>query len=274
MKDFDIFLEHAHNPGLHISTSSAHCCLNFPMHYHPKMELVYCHSGSFQLYLDKNTYQVQPGMLAIISPLAVHGFSSSEVSRQTVLHIPEELRLQTETVSAFSPRYTGYLFDGTSPELHEVVEHIAGYMEQGDSQVASYYAMILLTLCSRQIQSGTDMCCVSESSIHPLLQEILSYIQNHYKEPLTLDILSDKFSIGKSALSRILNTGLQTSLPELLNKFRMLEAGHLISHTQLPITRIAVDVGYGSLCSFNRNFQKHFGVSPREYRKQKSGIFD
>ena len=54
------------------------------MHYHPHLELLYCHKGEFLLHLDKYTYTLREGCFAIISPMAVHCVSC--ISKQMLYH--------------------------------------------------------------------------------------------------------------------------------------------------------------------------------------------
>lgn len=272
MKSFDIFLEFAESlQQLNVSqrTDTQLC---YPMHYHPQMELLYCQDGDFDLHLDKFTYKMEKGSLAIIFPVAVHSFSCADKCSCTFIHVPESIYLQIDNIFTLSSQHTGYLFDCTPsdelPRRQQLLQNICDYMSQGDSKIATYYTMILLTLCVRQIQSIAHQVVSFENNASALLRGVLSYIQNHYKEPITLDSLCAVFNTGKSTMSRMINTDLQSSLPELVNKYRMLEAGYLMTHTQMSITEISEEIGYSSPCNFNRNFQKHFGVSPREYRKQ------
>lgn len=266
MKSTNIFLETIYNTNFHMrSFSNQQLC--YPMHYHPHLELWYCHKGEFQLHLDKYTYTLREGSFAIISPMAVHCFSCKVSCSCTYIHIPESLYLQMDTAQPFRAQQVGYVLSSLSGEFSDVFSTLCLHVQKHDRQLAVYYAMILLTLCSRQLQNADAASHTPENRNIPLLQNILSYVQSHYKEPLTLDQLCSTYHISKSAMSRILNTDLQTSLPELVNKYRMLEAAQLLGNTQLPITQIACSLGYGSPCGFNRHFQKHFGLSPREYRK-------
>jgi len=266
MKDTDIFLEAIDGNNFHTRSFSDYP-LNYPMHYHPHLELLYCRKGEFRLHLDKFTYPLREGSFAVVSPMAVHCVSCPVSCSCTCLHIPESLYLRMDAAQPFRTQQVGYVFPAASGECGEIFSTLYRYIQSHDRQLAICYAMILLTLLSRRLQNTEAASHTPENRNTPLLQRILSYVQSHYKEPLTLEHLCGVFHISKSAMSRILNTDLQTSLPELINKYRMLEAAQLLRNTPLPITQIACSLGYGSPSGFNRHFQKHFGVSPREYRK-------
>lgn len=265
MKPFDIFLESAHDSARIYANHTESVKLEYPIHYHPSLELLYCTDGELTLHLDCNSYTLSKDSFAIISPMAVHGFSCMETCSCSFLHIPETVFLQVDRIFSLSTQHTGYIFDGK--EYRELFFNSFRYAKKDDSKIAAYYAMILLTLAIRHAQDRKATVISYENHSYPLLREVLAFVQNHYKESITLDGLCVQFNVGKSTMSRLINTGLQCSLPELINKYRMLEAKYLLVQTQQTITEIAQHLGYSSLCSFNRNFQKYYSTSPREYRK-------
>ncbi len=53
------------------------------------------------------------------------------------------------------------------------------------------------------------------------------------------------------------------------NSFRIAKAGALLTETDLPIVDISHRAGFGNLSHFNRQFLKHTGMQPREYRRRK-----
>jgi len=266
MKLFDIFLESPADPTQLHANRTGSIKLEYPIHYHPSMELVYCHGGSLTLHLDQNTHTMTKGSFALVSPMAVHGFSCPDTCSCTFIHVPERIFLQVESIFSLSAQHTGCIFDGTG--FKEILLNIYDYVQKNDHTIASYYTMILLTLCVRCMQDAKTQVISYEGNSYPLLREILLYIQNNYKKTITLDLLCAKFNISKSSMSRLINKDLQSSLPELINKYRMLEAKYLLLQTRQSIADISDQLGYASVCSFNRNFQKHYGVAPREFRKR------
>lgn len=50
---------------------------------------------------------------------------------------------------------------------------------------------------------------------------------------------------------------------------RLVRAGKLLRETDLPVSAVAEETGFGSVYSFSRRFSKLLGCSPTEYRRQK-----
>lgn len=100
------------------------------------------------------------------------------------------------------------------------------------------------------------------------IQQIRDYIDVHYGNPdLSLVLLSDRFQMNGSYLSRIFKEEIGVKLNEYIVDVRIHAAKRLIVHTQDAIQDIAVQVGYQHAMSFIRVFKKVVGLTPGDYRK-------
>jgi AraC-like DNA-binding protein len=57
-----------------------------------------------------------------------------------------------------------------------------------------------------------------------------------------------------------------TSLTEIIADIRMTRAVGLLQGTELPINRVALEVGYESASKFSARFRERFGMAPRDIR--------
>ncbi|MFS0723623.1 helix-turn-helix domain-containing protein [Paenibacillus sp. 1P07SE] len=106
-------------------------------------------------------------------------------------------------------------------------------------------------------------------SSQELLEEAKVYIEQQYSNPdLSLQLLSDKFQINQSYLSRLFKDTYSENFVDYLTRVRMDRARHLLIHTDEQIGQISQQVGYAHYFSFNRMFKRISGVTPGEYRKQ------
>ena len=103
---------------------------------------------------------------------------------------------------------------------------------------------------------------VNEDTI--LINKALRYIEKNYSTDCTLASASEEISYGYSYLSRTFKRIMGMSFTEYLNRFRINHAVYLLSSgNNYPISHIAQLCGYDSLCSFNRNFKRITGTTPR-----------
>lgn len=74
-------------------------------------------------------------------------------------------------------------------------------------------------------------------------------------------------------LTRELKKYYNLSPSEYINSLRLKEATNLLIQSELPIIDIILNCGFNNIGYFNRSFKKHYGVTPREYRKLNKKIF-
>ena len=254
---------------------AAHPCgkLNYPAHFHSALELIYCRDGGVTLYLDRYARPLRKGMLALVPQMTAHGFAGEEDVDCRFVFIPESALLRIKEAPIFTAHPEGYVCsaaEGDPLRKDTLFSALYACIEKEDTQLASGYASILLTVCLREMEADHRTHELPDEDTYRLLRKILLYVQERHRQEISIDSLCKEFSASRSTISRLLNTYAHTTLPELVNRYRMLEAEYLLHQTDLPITQIAEQIGYNSICCFNRNFQKQFGVSPRTHRAERT----
>jgi len=106
-----------------------------------------------------------------------------------------------------------------------------------------------------------------------LKEELLGLLNDEkiYKESgISLDLLSEKLGTSRHNTSQVINEHFDMNFYELMNKFRIDEAIHLIkseNHSNLNIIDIAYKVGFNNKVTFNKSFKKALSVTPSQYIK-------
>lgn len=57
---------------------------------------------------------------------------------------------------------------------------------------------------------------------------------------------------------------------EYVNEYRVKQSLRLLEDTNLPVMDVCLECGYNNLGNFLREFKKHTGTTPLQYRKKKS----
>lgn len=86
---------------------------------------------------------------------------------------------------------------------------------------------------------------------------------------ISLDELSIMCDLQKHSVSQTINQHMKTNFNELINKYRVKEAVQLLESNdtkKLTIQAIAEMSGFNTVSSFNANFKKIMGRSPKEFR--------
>ena len=95
-------------------------------------------------------------------------------------------------------------------------------------------------------------------------RQVLAYINEHYNEPLTLDMLSEKFFISKYHLLRKFDAQVGTTVHRYILQKRLLIAKQLLAGGVAPNEACGY-CGFGDYANFYRAFRSEYGTTPRQY---------
>ena len=92
------------------------------------------------------------------------------------------------------------------------------------------------------------------------------YIDDHFKEDLTLPGMADMFSMTPAAFSRLFKIKTGSSLSNYIIDVRLACAIRLLVDTDLSISEICCECGFNNQSNFNRIFKSKKGQTPRDFR--------
>lgn len=94
------------------------------------------------------------------------------------------------------------------------------------------------------------------------------YIDNHFKEDLSLDQLAEMAHISKYYLAHIFQEEFHTSPISYLIARRIEESRFMLRETDHSLSQIAEILGFSSPSYFSQSFRRLEGISPIEFRKR------
>lgn len=100
------------------------------------------------------------------------------------------------------------------------------------------------------------------------IEHVLSYIQQHFAEDISINALASEFHISPNYLSSRFRRETDIRFTDYLTNLRMARAVQLLTETNLQVKEIAASVGYYTASHFIRTFVKAKGITPAEYRGQ------
>lgn len=106
----------------------------------------------------------------------------------------------------------------------------------------------------------------AEDSPKRTIAMVEQFIKEHYHEPLSLDLLAEKAFRTPHYLSSIFIQEKGIGINKYIKNVRMEKARELLKGTNMKISDICEQVGYGSVSYFCRSFRNEYGVTPEQYR--------
>ncbi|NQX66351.1 response regulator transcription factor [Paenibacillus alba] len=124
------------------------------------------------------------------------------------------------------------------------------------------------SLLAKFLNEATD-CVTGNKTNSPGIQKILTYLDEHFAEPLTLTEVARQFHFNPSYLSNYFTIHNKEGFNEYLNRIRIEHACELLRDSaQFTISEISSLVGYSDHSYFTKVFRKLMGTSPSHYRKK------
>jgi AraC family transcriptional regulator len=106
------------------------------------------------------------------------------------------------------------------------------------------------------------------------VKDVLNYINAHLSDNLNVKLLSEQFGISFFHFHRIFKAFLNEPLGSYINRQRLETAVNLIRYSNEPISDIAQKIGYNDCSAFSKAFSKEFGLSPQEFKSNKTVILN
>lgn len=146
--------------------------------------------------------------------------------------------------------------------LEEAYESQPGYEE-----ACQHLLQVVLLRLKRQITfSFSEDCPPSRSSRDCDL--IRRYIDNHFKENITLEQLAELAHMNKYYLAHTFKKEFGASPINYLISRRIDESRFLLRETNHSLSTITQILGFSSLSYFSQCFRRVEGISPRKYREK------
>ncbi|MBR5614646.1 MAG: helix-turn-helix transcriptional regulator [Clostridia bacterium] len=236
---------------------------NFPTHLHQSFELICVTSGEMKITVDDKLYHLKKGESVLVFPHQLHSISSQNSKHMLCIFSPELVKAYSSKILNKKPILNTvclnkYLFD----ELDNLLDNSSSFEKKG----------ILYSICAEFDKTAeyTKRLSCDES----LLLNIFEFVEENYSGDCELQNLSQKTGYSYSYLSRCFKKITGISFNTYVNRYRISNACYLLNNSNCSILQCALDSGYKSVRSFNRNFMGVLDITPKEYRKKLKAIAD
>lgn len=277
------------NPGLplYISLGRLSYFPNFKMlcHWHDDLELIAIKDGSMQYRVGEHTVSLSAGDILFVNTRQLHyGFSSTEEECHyyCVLCHPELLGAN----KVLYQQYLAPVLENPGrPYLHltagsedtdallEMIEQIYAEKEEG----LPGYEMAALGRLHLLWRKLYPLCLTAAPGVRvytdeTLQKDMVSFIQKHYAERLTLSDIAAAGHVCQNRCCMIFRRYLQQSPIDFLNAYRLEVSCHLLKNTALSVTEVATVCGFNHLSYFSKLFLRKYGATPTEWRQKNENV--
>ena len=261
---------------------------DIPWHWHEEFEIGYVAAGCMQYKTNHHEFLLNEGDGIFINSGVLHYLHPIEEKGKAELHT----HFFDKT---FLAGFSGSLFD---------IKYVTPVMDQKLlSAVPLYHGVAEDSIFLNKIKEA-EAICLAENEFFELrlrnlfselwetiylwgiekkreeknynylederIKKMLSYIQLHYEEKITIGKLAAESNISERECYRIFRNGLGTSPAEFVITVRLQKAQELLRSTRKSIIEIAQETGFDTSSYFCKLFRQRHHITPNQYRKYQS----
>ncbi|MDO5516353.1 MAG: AraC family transcriptional regulator [Clostridium sp.] len=228
--------------------------LSWPLHLHNYYECICVNSGNIEIILDNSRIKLTAGGTIFIFPNQLHELYTPVSSQITILQFASEM------IEYFSTQYQGKI------PMNPILESFSITIKSHKTDNIFFQKSFLYQICGF-LSEHTEFTEYNLSNFcENAILEIIQYIEHNYKDDCTLSKIAYKFGYDYAYISRKFKHKMGISFKKYLNLLRINQACIYLNNTDLSVTDIALQCGFQSIRSFNRNFISTKKITPNEYR--------
>lgn len=229
---------------------------SFPAHFHSSFELIAVEEGEMDVTVDKKQYHLTSGKAVLVFPNQMHALHTPVTSKHVLcIFSPQRIRAYSHIFLTKLPQC--HIFE---PDAFYIQSLHTLHPDSSELQIKG----VLYSLCA--VFDRSAVYIDRQEHREDLLLRIFQFVENHYSEDCSLTALAADTSYHGVYLSRYFKQSTGISFTDHVNRYRVNEAAYMLKNSGKKILEIAMECGFDSLRSFNRNFKSIMGMPPHAYR--------
>lgn len=250
-------------------------------HYHNCLEIGCCVAGQGLVELGSRSWDYGPGAVVAAGQGLHHRQENMgwPATHWRYILVDEDVFLQEapsrhrEALRRLvdTARRKGLYFDAgqENSELRAVGQAIFGIAERrGEMARMELEAAVCLLLCTMARSLSSAMTGLApDGAYRRPIEPALKYVSENYMRELRAEELAASCAMSASYFRKVFGHVMGMSPMEYVNRYRINRALNLLRYGNDTVLQIAVQTGFSSVATFNRNFRRYVGDSPANWRK-------
>ena len=252
------------------------------LHHHDFYEIYFFVSGNVSYNIESRSYRLSPGDVLLINPQELHQpvFSPEKQNYERyVLWLSSSFLQQyilpdqdlSQCFDTSQPTHTNLIRpDGVTRELltylfQQLIREQDSKEFAAELNCLSLLAQLLVLVNRTALRAGRAP--EPWENADSVVYRMLGYINEHYSEDLSLDLLANEFFLSKYHLSREFSRVVGTSVHRYIVQKRLIMARQMMA-AGTSTSEVSQLCGFGDYSNFYRAFTGEYQISPRKYLEE------
>lgn len=258
------------NNNVHFKNNSIffleHASKNTILHWHDAVEIIYIIKGTIEFNFNSEIFTASDRELVFINSNTVHSFRHISPTVDYYFLVIENKFLENNNLYSKTTFFERKLNDEESIAFFEKIIK-EKQKNDGFSNISIISIIISLFIqLNRKHLTKPNLSKVTNKQLY-LVKNILTYINENYKEKLKIEDIANQFYFSKSYLSHTFKKITGLSIIDYVNLVKCQTAKTLILNGS-EILEAAKECGFTDFSYFTRVFKKTLGVLPSNARTE------
>lgn len=246
-------------------------------HFHEFDKLVILISGRVDYLVEDRSYPLEPWTALLVRHHTIHKavIDRTEPYERIIIYLDpryfERVMPGAGLLDCFdeADRRGRHLLRAEGEQLRELQEAIAAYERAASDTRFGSEAMcetLIIQLLIHISRLSEAEPAISERSADPKIRQVLSYINEHFHDELTVEQLAEQVYMSRYHFMRYFKAQTGTTVHAYIRQKRLVHAARLIREG-VSAVKAAEESGYNDYSAFHRAFKASFGLSPGKIMK-------
>lgn len=251
---------------------------NTKPHWHKEIEFVYMVDGEMNTVTNGHQQTIRSGELFLCNSKDIHVTSVPDaqaiykylVVQLSYEHIKQYLAEDEPCYFTIADHETHELLTEQFKKLWELcrAEEEERFQCIKKTQIVLEIYYLLFTRCRTTQLRQTNK--ISTGSHYA--KQLIEYINQHYMENLSLDILAKEVGLSSQYLSKHFKNTTNMGIVQYINQVRLEHANNDLLNSGMNVTEAAINNGFPSVKTYIETCKKVYGMTPtilqKEYKKR------
>ncbi len=230
----------------------------FPSHIHNVYEVLRVTKGRAAAVIDGKEFELEEGECLAVFPLQYHSYKVNKDSRIEIY--------------VFSPHFIGEFEESVAGKKPQDPRFDGRNLPKSPSDIGNILAIkaFFYSLC-HALTAGLTFAKYDVDRSNPsLVDRLFLFVDKHYDTDCSLSAAAEELSYDYTYLSKLFKAKTGMTYHEYVCRFRIGRATYDLLGTDQSVSEIALSVGFDSIRTFNYEFKRILGTTPRRYRQEMS----
>ncbi|MGQ9366947.1 AraC family transcriptional regulator [Azospirillum sp. ST 5-10] len=234
----------------------------------PGHEFLFCVGGAGYVKVDNRSHRVLPGELAWLPVQWPHAHAPDRDDPWELLWLRVDGPKLDTLMAVLAVRAEPVFRFARPAEVRGLFDAVLSHVSPSSLLANASCDTLVASLIERLLESRSNRVLEPQVTAHQGLARLMAEIHIHYNDAWDIDKFAGYCRVSKSHLFRLFKAAFGQTPLHWLRDFRIAQAKRLLLETDAPVATVSRRVGYDDPLHFSRDFKKHVGVSPSQFRDQ------